>query len=218
MNAAQYLKLSIELQSLVKEIPLNWGAIQNNETDFKLKLFDVKSFEELKIALSKLTNAEAIYFKRRWFLLQCAKCDEYLFNLNHNVKANPNAKDQAYDVEFNDDEALRFDIKGTVIPKYFRTNIEEVLKDPTVIVDFFYEHQSTGVRSHTQNRLFLIHHSFRKPEREIYLRCHWKFKEQVYAAYSAQISSSSKFITYKKVKADVIFILENQDGSFEYKF
>lgn len=220
MNSSQYLKLSNELQDLIrkKEIPLNWGAIQNDQTDGKVKLFNIVTFDELKTAIVNLTADEIIYFKRRWFLWRCAQCDEYLFNLNSNVKLNPNSKDQKYDIEFDNDSTLRFDIKGTVIPRRFRENPEEIIKDPTPIIDFFYEDQSTGVRNHTQNRLFLIHHSFKKLEREMVLRCHWKFKQEVYAAYASKISSNSKFITYKEVKADVIFILENEDGSFEYRF
>lgn len=220
MNTSQYLKLSNELQDLIREkqIPLNWGAIQNDKTDNKIKIFDYNSLDNLKIAIANFTNDEIIYFKRRWFLMQCAKCDEYLFTLNLNVKANPNSKDQGYDIEFNNNETLRFDVKGTVIPKYFRANIHEILNDPTPIVDFFYEQQSTGIRNHFQNRIFIVHHSFKKPERELILRCYWKFKEEVYKNYAAKISANSKFITYKNVKADVVFILENKDGSFEYRF
>jgi len=220
MNASQYHKLSNALQDLIRknEIPLNWGAIQNDKTDNKIKLFHISSFDELKTAIVNYTDDEIIYFKRRWFLMQCAKCDEYLFNLNENVKANPNSRDKGYDIEFNDDATLRFDVKGTIIPKFFRANAVEIINDPTAIVDFFYEHQSSGVRNHTQNRLFIIHHSFKKLERELILRCYWNFKEEVYKNYAAKISSNSKFITYKEVKADVIFILENEDGSFEYRF
>ncbi|RZJ79361.1 MAG: hypothetical protein EOO47_11045 [Flavobacterium sp.] len=220
MNTSQYLRLSKELQQLIREkqIPLNWGAVQNDKTDNKIKLFDFTSFDELKIAIASLTNDEIIYFKRRWFLSQCAKCDEYLFNLNETIKKNPNSRDQGYDIEFNDDETLRFDVKGTIIPKFFRANAEEIIKDPTPLVDYFYEHQSLGVRNHMQNRLFIIHHSFKKPERELVLRCYWKFKEEVFKKYAAKISSDSKFFTCKNVKADVIFVLENKNGNFEYRF
>jgi hypothetical protein len=220
MNTSQYLKLSNELQQLIREkqIPLNWGAIQNDQIDGKVKFFSIATFDELKTAIVNLTADETIYFKRRWFLWRCAQCDEYLFNLNPNVTLNPNSMDQEYDIEFNNDPTLRFDVKGTIIPRRFRENLEEIINDPTAIVDFFYEHQSTGIRNHTQNRLFIIHHSFKKLDREIILRCHWKFKEEIYAAYAAEISSNSKFITYKEVKADVIFILENEDGEFRFQY
>ncbi|RZK57639.1 MAG: hypothetical protein EOO91_09815 [Pedobacter sp.] len=220
MNTSQYLRLSNELQQLIREkqIPLNWGAVQNDKIDNKIKLFDCNSFDELKIAIASFAYDEIIYFKRRWFLMQCAKCDEYLFNLNQNVKANPNSRDQGYDIEFNNDGTLRFDVKGTIIPKFFRADAEAIITDPTPLVDYFYEHQSLGIRNQIQNRLFIIHHSFKKPERELVLRCHWKFKDEVYRNYASKISTNTRFITYRNVKADVIFILENKDGSFECRF
>jgi hypothetical protein len=134
------------------------------------------------------------------------------------VTANPNHKDQTYDIEFNADANLRFDIKGTVIPKCFRDKIDAIVKDPTEMVHFFYREQSTGVRSNIQNRLFIIHHSFRAQEREMVLRCHWTFKKSVYDDYSSRIALGSKFINSNNAKADVIFILENMDKSFTHSF
>lgn len=218
MTHQEYLQLSSDLQQLVKTIPLNWGAIQNDGTDHKVDMFQIYSFAELEIGIKDLSNDDKNYFRRRWFLWKCAQCDEYIFCINDNVLPNPNARDQEYDVEFNGDSQLRFDIKGTVVPKIFRNTIDSVIQDPTDMIRFFYEKQSRGVRDHIQNRLFIIHHSFRDPEREMYLRCHWDYKTDLYKEYADKVSETSNFIGYQSVKSDVIFIFENLDKTISHKF
>lgn len=218
MTVQEYLILSSDLQQLAKIIPLHWGAIQNNTADGQIDMFSIDSFEALEKAIICLPDASKIYFRRRWFLWKCAQCDEYIFCSNVDVTANPNSKDQDYDVEFKADNNLRFDIKGTVIPKKFRDNIEAVLQDPSEMIAFFYEKQSVGVRSHIQNRLFIIHHSYRHQDREMYLRCHWALKEKIYQAYTEDISDTTSFITYKSIKADIIFIFEHIDKTFSHRF
>ncbi len=218
MTHQEYHQLSSDLQQLVKKIPLHWGAIQNDRTDFKMNMFQIHSFAELEIQIQNLSEEDKNYFRRRWFLWKCAQCDEYLFCTNQNVKPNPNTKDQAYDIEFNGNPQLRFDVKGTVIPKKFRDSIDAIIQDPSEMVQFFYEKQSRGVRDHIQNRLFIVHHSFRSPEREMVLRCHWEYKENLYKEYASKISQTSNFINYQNVKADVLFLFENLDKSISHKF
>ena len=218
MTHPEYLQLSTDLQQLIKKIPLHWGAIQNDGMDCKIKMFQIKTFTELEVQIQNLLEDDKNYFRRRWFLWKCAQCDEYLFCMNHNVKPNPNPKDQDYDIEFNGNSELRFDVKGTVIPKKFRDNIDLVIQDPSAMIRFFYEKQSRGVRDHIQNRLFIVHHSFRSPEREMVLRCHWDYKTDLYKEYASKISQTTSFISYQNVKADVVFLFENLDKSISHKF
>lgn len=217
MTPQEYLNLSNDLQALVRIIPLNWGNIQNDGTDRQINMFQIHSFAELEAQMTNLNDNTKNYFRRRWFLWKCAQCDEHIFCLNINVSHNPNARDQAYDIEFNGNINLRFDIKGTVIPKEFRSNIDAVINDPTAMVNFYYEKQSTGVRNNIQNRLFIIHHSYRNKEREIYLRCHWTYKLNLYKEYAEKISLNSNFLNVQGVKADVIFIFENLDNTITHK-
>jgi hypothetical protein len=134
------------------------------------------------------------------------------------VITNPNFKDQSYDIEFNNNSSLRFDLKGTVIPKSYRANINEVFKNPSNMLNFYYDEQSNGVRNNHQNRLFIVHHSYRNQEREMYLRCHWEYKKQVYQEYSSRITMSSNFINYQNTISDVIFIIENFDKTITHNF
>lgn len=218
MTQHQFEELADDLQSLARIVPLNWGSIQNNGTDNKINMFQINSFNELETEISKLSETDKNYLRRRWFLWRCAQCDEHIFTMNKNVTQNPNSRDQTYDIEFNSSPQLRFDVKGTVIPRSFRDNSAEVLEDPTSMVKFFYDEQSKGVRNNNQNRLFIVHHSYRKQEREMYLRCHWEYKIKVYQEYSSKISLDSPFVYYKETKSDVIFIIENLDRTITNKF
>ena len=218
MTQDNYVNLSKDLQKLAKIIPLQWGNIQNDHLDNKIDMFRINNFNELERQISNLCDNSKNYFRRRWFLWKCAQCDEHIFSMNNNVKQNPNAKDQSYDIEFNDNPFLRFDIKGTVIPKVYRNDITSIMDSPKDMIDFFYEKQSTGIRNHFQNRLFIVHHSLIKQEREMYLRCHWENKEKIYKKYSEHISINSNFINYKNVKADIIFIIENKDHTITNSF
>ena len=218
MTQNQFEQLASDLQSLAKIIPLNWGRIQNNGTDNKINMFHINSFSELEIEIANLSDNDKNYLRRRWFLWQCAQCDEHIFSMNNNVTQNPNSRDQSYDIEFNNNQQLRFDVKGTVIPRSFRATIDEVLKDPTNMIKFFYDEQSKGVRNKNQNRLFIVHHSYSAQEREMYLRCHWEYKKQVYQEYAARIAMNSNFVNYQNTKSDVVFILENLDKTITHKF
>jgi hypothetical protein len=218
MTHREYFQLSSDLQQLLKTIPLHWGAIQNDGIDCKIKMFQIKSFAELEKQIQNLTEENKNYLRRRWFLWKCAQCDEYIFCTNQNVTPNPNSKDQGYDITFNGNPQLRFDVKGTVIPNKFRDNVDAIIQDPTEMVRFFYEKQSHGVRDHIQNRLFIVHHSFRSPEREMVLRCHWDYKSDLYKEYASKISQKSHFITYQNVKSDVVFLVENLDKTISHKF
>lgn len=217
MTVEEYNILSKDLQSIVKSIPLNWGQTQNDNADSQINMFAIKTYRQLELAIANLSQEKKNYFKRRWFLWQCSKCDEFLFCLNENANPNPNKRDQSYDVEFNNDASLRFDIKGTLIPKQFRNNIEEVISNPRAMIEFFYEQQSKGVRESYQNRLFIVHHSFRLQEREMYLRCHFDFKRNVFKQYAENTKTTSNFIQYNTAKSDVVFIIENLDRSFTSK-
>jgi hypothetical protein len=218
MNTNQFVSISSGLQNLAKIIPLNWGNIQNDATDSQINMFEINSFEELELKITRLSDASKNYLRRRWFLWRCAQCDEHIFCLNPNVVNNPNHRDQTYDIEFNNNPNLRFDIKGTIIPRQFRNDIESVLLNPQILIDFFYQEQSRGVRNNIQNRLFIIHHSYRRQEREMYLRCHWEFKKTVYAEISKIISDKGCVLKFQNAKSHILFLFENTDRSFTYKF
>lgn len=218
MTSEDFLKLSADLQKLSIHIPLHWGKIQNDCFDKQLNIFNIHSFEELNLRTKSLDQDIRNYFQRRWFLWKCAQCDEHIFCLNPNVTPNPEKKDQAYDIEFNGNAALRFDVKSTVIPRQYRGSIETVLKNPQKLVNFFYQAQSKGVRDCIQNRIFILHHSYRNQANEIQLRCKWNYKTDVFREYASKISTTSQFINYNKAKSDIIFIFENLDGSLSRSF
>lgn len=218
MTSEDFLKLSVDLQKLSIEIPLHWGKIQNDFFDNQLNIFNINSFEELNSCTKNLDQEVRNYFKRRWFLWKCAQCDEHIFCLNPNVTPNPDKKDQAFDIEFNGNKALRFDVKSTVIPKQYRGSIETVIRNPQTLVNFFYKAQSKGVRDCIQNRIFIVHHSYINSTNEMQLRCRWNYKIEVYQEYASKIRPNSHFIHYQGAKSDIIFLFENLDGSVNKSF
>lgn len=215
MDESEYIRIGKELQNLIKRIPLNWGRIQNNKTDSKINMFACYTIGQLEKVICGLNENEKIYFRRRWFIWQCSRIDEYLFCKSFNVKANPNPKDQDWDIVFYNNNGLRFDIKGTVVPKSMRKNFNT--NNEKKIINFYYENQSKGIRYKVQNRLFIVHHSFHNQERSIYLRCHWKLKEKAYDAFVEKLRLGVDFVKYETVISKCIYILENENKEFSFK-
>lgn len=216
MTDQEYTNLSQELQTLVKNIPLKWGWIQNDLVDGKIDMFSCSSLESLERAIQELSPEEKDYFRRRWFLWQCAQVDEYLFYQSENVERNPDHKDQSWDIRFNG--SMEFDVKGTVVPKAFRSSFSIDPQFEEKIIRFYYDQQSRGVRHNIQNRLFIVHHSFRKEERSMYLRCHWSLKKEAYQQFNQLLSSGQLIlVNHNNVSAKCIFIIEGPKGEFHFK-
>ena len=214
MTLEEFNKLSNDLRELAKQIPLKWGAVQNNRYDHLIDMFSCSTFESLENALAPHNDLIKQYFRRRWYMWQCAQCDEYLFCENAGVVHNPNPRDQSWDVDIHG--ICRFDIKGTVVPSSMRNDVVPLLCDPSEMIKFYYERQSRGVRYCNQNRLFVVHHSFVAQEREFYLRCAWGVKRTAYRDFCEKFQSV-KLFSYAGCTATVIFILEKERGQAEYK-
>lgn len=213
MNEYEFRQLSGDLHRLAVKIPLHWGNVQNNKTDDKINMFKINSYSELELALEQLSEEQKNYLRRRWYLWKCSQCDEYLFYVNGNVEKNPNQYDKSYDVRINGH--IDFDIKGTVIPKSMRDDVNSVINDPRKMIDFFYDEQSKGRRYDIQNRLFIVHHSFEDPSREFYLRCAWQSKRSIYEKFCNNVEQISFYHTHNVI-AGVIFILERERNVVEH--
>lgn len=213
MTQPEFDILSNDLRALAVKIPLHWGAVQNNRVDDNINMFAINSYAELERQISHLSDDKKNYLRRRWYLWKCAECDEYLFYKNDNVEKNPNRYDKAWDVRING--SFEFDIKGTVVPRDMRSDIEHLIANPKKMIEFYYDKQSTGRRYDIQNRLFIVHHSFVATEREFYLRCAWQSKESIYKHF-CEIITQIDFTESHGVKAGVIFILERQKGKVEF--
>ncbi len=218
MTQNEFDILSKDLRTVASEIPLNWGHIQNNTYDNELKkvcnIFNIKTLSELNRYISQFDNDHQVYYKRRWYLLRCADCDEFLFYKNDNTEHNPDRFDKKWDIKICN--RFLFDVKGTVIPKSFRSQWEDVIENPQQIIDFYYERQSKGVRYDMQNRLFIVHHSLVDENREFFLRCAWKTKEFVYKRFVDNIEKI-KLNKYDKFDVAIIFIIETALNELQYK-
>lgn len=213
----QFDSISEELRGLVLEIPLKWGHVQNKEYDDKLKkvcnIFDEYSLADFKKRISVFDPEQIQYYLRRWFILRCAECDEYLFYLNHGVSHNQNRYDKKWDIKI--DDVVQFDVKSTVIPRCFRYYYESVLVNPQGMVEFYYDYQSKSERYHWQNRLFIVHHSLVNEDRETKLRCKWGSKRYVFSRFVKEVRNI-QFMTYKGFTAGVIFLVETEPGVLKH--
>lgn len=218
MTQNEFDVLSNDLRTVAREIPLNWGHIQNNIYDNELKkvcnIFNIKTLSELNRYISQFDNDHQVYYKHRWYLLRCADCDEFLFYKNDNTEHNPDRFDKKWDIKICN--RFLFDVKGTVIPKSFRNQWDDVIENPQQIIDFYYERQSKGVRYDMQNRLFIVHHSLVDENREFFLRCAWKTKEFVYKIFVDNIEKI-KLNKYDKCDVAIIFIIETALNELQYK-
>lgn len=218
MQQNEFEMLSSDLRRIAPIIPLNWGHVQNNPYDYELKkvcnIFAIKSLDELEYNISRFDDDHKNYYRRRWYLLRCADCDEFLFYNNPGVEHNPERRDKKWDIRINGRQ--QFDVKGTVIPRSFVESYDSVIQDSSEIIKFYYDKQSRGVRFDMQNRLFVVHHSLVDPARELILRCAWGTKDVVYSRFVSEIDHIH-FQTYKGCMAGAIFLIETQKNVIEYK-
>lgn len=214
MTISTYKKLSKDLQTLSKTTPLFWGKIQNNATDSQADMFACNTIEALENAIASLSETDKNYFRRRWFIWMCSKVDEYLFYTLNNVEQNPMKRDKTWDISFN--HHYKFDVKGTVVPQLLSNNFN--IEDEEKLINFYYENQSKGVRFGLQNRLFIVHHSYKNKARSKYLRCHWQLKTKAYKTFAERVTNNTiSFYKYEDAISKCIFILEDEHNNFYFK-
>lgn len=217
INEAQFLLLSQGLRQVAEDIPLTWGAVQNRRYDNMLKrvcnIFDVMSLPELEQYISCFSDNLQQYYKRRWYSVRLADCDEYLFYRHSNVEHNPDQFDKEWDIQINGN--ILFDVKSTRIPVDSDFTYPEVLEETQELIKWNYEHQSKGARFSMNNRLFLVHHSLCAPGRELDVRCAWDVKGAAAARFIQNVDKI-RFHTYKGCTAGVIFFVETEPGRVGY--
>ena len=203
-----------ELRQIASQIPEDWGGqIQNNRSDRKVNVFRINTFEELLSKIAGEPREMQDYFKRRWFLTKCADCDEQLFAGIPGCERNPDRYDKSWDIRFKC--GLEFDVKGTQIPKPFRNDVEKIIDNPDILVEYMYKNQSKETRFGLQNRLFIIHHSFVDFKRETLLRCAWQTKEKAYVEFSEHVQDYN-LPKFGNAVSGLIYILEKERGKAEF--
>lgn len=220
MNAEEFKTLSSHLIDIASKIPLRWGSIQNDNADAKINMFSCNTFSSLETLLINKPEELKNYFKKRWFLWQCAKCDEYLFYKHIDVQKNPNTRDQNWDFQFFENEELKFDLKGTIIPSKIKEKLENNdLPIPNEIIKFYFNKQSKGIRDNIQNRLFIVHIPYIK-KNENSLRVNYQAKAIIYNNYIAflKLNSNYKFFNFNTKLVDIIYLIEQSDGTITSEF
>lgn len=163
---------------------------------------------------------------------------EYMFATNENCKHSEFANDKNVDVILECcGIEYPFDIKGTNFPKEYRTaektekteNLESCFLNANDLINWYYIHQSKGNNYHTSKRynmneskLFVVAHSYRTPMNEMRVWSNYDLIESAINGYIKSICDGKPFGTFvkctgKEIISDVIFLIENADGSMSYK-
>lgn len=215
INEAQFLLLSQGLSQVAEDIPAKWGRVQNDQDDDALKpfcdIYTVMSLQELERHIAGFGPKRQQYYKRRWYSVRLADCDEYLFYRHPGVEHNPEQRSKEWDIQIYGN--LLFDVKDSRIPAGF--TYPAVLGETQRLIKSYYDNQSDGVRFSMNNRLFLVHHSLCAPGRELDVRCAWDVKRAAAARFIQNVDII-RFHTYKRCTAGVIFFVETEPGRVGY--
>lgn len=227
-------KLPIIIKHIIEvfsEIPGFWGFVQTNALDAvgeRIKFRECETLSELNKRLETkhgiwnryYTEEEKQYTRKRWYKNIISICDEFLFYSKPNVISNIDKYDKVRDLEFY--ERIWFDLKSTKIPK--GQKLEDCLKNPESLFEWYYKHQSTGKRYSLNNRLFIAQHSKKtNNDCSITLLTCYMYKSEVFDEYIKKLEDPNyEFIKIEVdgtvVYGDIIFIVEEEDGTFFHKF
>jgi len=202
-----------DLRSYAKKHTLNWGSIQNNFQDSNLNIFNVNSSEQLEnqieLYCQHLPQDDINYIRKRWFSFMCAKVDEALFTSYPNCNPNPNDKDHNWDFIINN--KYKFDLKSTSLPPKFELSLIKTQD----LIKYLYHKQSDGTRYNIQNRIFLVHTSYKDISRTNVIKTAFKFKHDIIGQY---LNLKDRiYYQYKDTYVDVIFIYEDTQGQLKAK-
>lgn len=210
LNSEQFATLNQHLNSICHTVPYKWGKVQIKDYERKLpKLFEYQDYNDLNEAINRNierglipNNEEHIgYYQHRWFTYYCSVIDQFLFNSQaskHNL-----------------------DLTGVVILTG-HDYAEYVLNKPLVLIDALYKQEARDFmyRRKLRNRLFVACHSFAGIEREPLLQSAFDIKSEIFEEYAKLLTRSGhKLFDYFNIRtADIIFLIERNDGTLEYGF
>jgi len=126
---------------------------QNNELDRQTKfVYEIDNLDFI-LTICKTKNVDLNYALHRWYNFNCARHHEYFFLKNGAIKEE-NTKHLTIDFYLNN---VPFDLKTSVYPKKFEPNVDLTKREnKNELIRWFYENQSTEIRQHFENRLFIV--------------------------------------------------------------
>jgi len=211
LNSEQFATLNQHLNSICHTVPYKCGRTQTKDYDRKLpKLFQYATYGELNEAIDRgvergiIPNDEEqrCYYQNRWFTYSSSICDQYLFDAQaskHNL-----------------------DLTGVSLLSNDSQYLNYTLNKPLVLIDALYKQEARNFRYHRKlrNRVFFVCHSFVSPDRESMLRTAFDVKSEILEDYAKLLSNPSHklFDYFNSRVCDIIFLVENLDGTLEYGF
>ena len=126
---------------------------QNNELDRSSKfVYDIDNLDDV-LNICKAKNVDTNYALHRWYNFNCSRIHEGFFLQNGAIKEQ-NTKHLTIDFYLN---RVPFDLKTSVYPKKFTSNVDLSKREyKNELIRWFYKNQSTEIRQHYENRLFLV--------------------------------------------------------------
>lgn len=169
MKVVDLQRLEVELRKRCA-YPYRWHKIQNDQLDQNTAfIYTCRSFAALEKECKNLEPNLRDYAFNRWLNFWSAMGVESIFGRHQKVQAHQNAKHKTVDLYI---EGIPFDIKTSIFPKQFGTDILSAQKHPEQLVRWLYDNQSNQSRQHFQNRLFLVLYATNE-------ETHWHLKAEI---------------------------------------
>lgn len=196
-----------EVKKAIPHLCSRW-RVQNNKYDYLTDyIYDTYTFNELIEKTRHISNIERVSYEElfcyainRWFNNIISHSAEDEFCRYEWVEHNPNAKDKYSDFNI---RWIKFDLKMSVFPKWYRHTIDEAMADPQSLIDWLYENASRQRRYHNKNKIFIVCYS----EDGNHNKVKWDL-EKVYAWIKEFMENYSEDKLYNEnwSKVGIIFI------------
>jgi hypothetical protein len=154
---------------------LPWGRMQDDEWDLVSRyVYRTETLSALRRQTRRVVAEEglplndfAAYVLRRWynFITHNVALDVFL----DHPRTRPETDPFDHKVDFYLDER-GFDLKMTEFPRAYGQDLDHARRNPDDLARWLFEWQSREGRYHTANRIFVVLHNAREPERTWELR------------------------------------------------
>lgn len=208
-------RISSELERIAPTIPQNWGG--KKQTVGRNALFspyDIESAAELEERIRGFNETDKKYCRRQWFVTKCNQCDKYLlFNSPYALTVRNGEKGSVI-VNGN-----VFNVKHTVMPSACVENAEWMVSHPDELAKYYYDNISPcSDRNQTENRLFIIHHSFVSQSRTTLVEAAFKPKQVILDRFCEIMGNIKPYKVEGNNGQDerlymwMVFVLEREEG------
>ncbi len=147
-----------------------WGRVQGDDWDARSGfIYRIRSLDELRRETKRVAaearlpeNDFARYVIHRWYNYHTHQVALEILYAQPGVRREQNPRHHTIDLYLN---SVPFDLKLTRFPRAYPSSLAYARAHPRHLIYWLYQNQSTQGRYHTANRLFMLFHHAREPER-----------------------------------------------------